>query len=164
MAVRASSVHLAIPRSTKDTAALRDVYFCSRFSIRICWDNFAVGSPVAGKPDDCPANLRLPSCHVLLSIGRGEFLIFLFPEYSRCKDFSGTRALRGSDMRETSRLVLRTYIENKVAFDLQPFFRFLRFLRTSRSEQECGRRSERTCVRHTIGGPELEPIGTNLGY
>ena len=48
MAVRASFVHSAIPRSTKDTAALREVNFFSRFSIRICWDTYVVKTQLPG--------------------------------------------------------------------------------------------------------------------
>ena len=41
-------VQTARPRDTKDTAALRDVNFFSRFSIRICWDKCAVMARLPG--------------------------------------------------------------------------------------------------------------------
>lgn len=56
-----AEVQTASPRSTNDTAALRDVNFFSRFSIRMGMDTLAVEDPVAGKPDDCPARFRVTS-------------------------------------------------------------------------------------------------------
>jgi hypothetical protein len=48
MAVCASLVHFAIPRSTNDTAALRDVNFFSRFSIEMFWDTDAMKTRLPG--------------------------------------------------------------------------------------------------------------------
>ena len=48
MAVRASLVHFAIPRSTNDTAALREVNFLSRFSIEMFWDTDAMKARLPG--------------------------------------------------------------------------------------------------------------------
>ena len=48
MAVRALLVHFAIPRSTNDTAALRDVNFFSRFSIEMYWDTDAMKTRLPG--------------------------------------------------------------------------------------------------------------------
>jgi len=43
-----AEVHTATPRSTKDTAALREVNFFSRFSIRTCWDTYVVKTRLPG--------------------------------------------------------------------------------------------------------------------
>lgn len=49
MAVCASLVDIASPRSTNDTAALRDVNFFSRFSIEMFWDTDAMKARLPGR-------------------------------------------------------------------------------------------------------------------
>lgn len=61
-----SDVHTANPRATKDTADLRDVYFFSRFSIRMVWDTCVMEDPVAGKPGCYPASATLSTSVVVL--------------------------------------------------------------------------------------------------
>ena len=43
-----SDVHTAAPLATKDTAALRDVNFFSRFSIEMFWDTDAMKARLPG--------------------------------------------------------------------------------------------------------------------
>ena len=43
-----SEVHTAPPLATKDTAALRDVNFFSRFSIKMFWDTCAMKARLPG--------------------------------------------------------------------------------------------------------------------
>ena len=45
-----SEVHTARPRSTKDTAALREVNFFSRFSIEMFWNTYAMKTRLPGGP------------------------------------------------------------------------------------------------------------------
>lgn len=68
-----AEVQTASPRLTRDTAALREVNFFSRFSIRMGMDTLAVKDPVAGKPDDCPAKFRVTSRYACESTVCGVF-------------------------------------------------------------------------------------------
>ena len=43
-----SEVHTAPPLATKDTAALREVNFFSRFSIKMFWDTYAMKTRLPG--------------------------------------------------------------------------------------------------------------------
>ena len=62
MAVCASLVHVAIPRSINDTAALREVNFLSRFSIEMFWDTDAMKTRLPGSLTIVQPILEVRSC------------------------------------------------------------------------------------------------------